>query len=236
MYPIFATFKAYETYSRVATKATASSVSVGGVSIPLGTMLKRATEGNPEEDFLSSHLLIVQMWVVYWIVHGSISVVELVLDKFLFVSYLPFYSSGRLALSLWLLFPIFQVSNTIGARALSHTDLVAVWSRFSSKGAGLVYYSLAKPFMEGQLETVNANLEHYAANFGKWGPLLQAMQAYSTYTSFTRFLPSRAAEPARKTEDLDDYDVVDKPSVLSSLANVAAAAENLVHRDEKKWW
>lgn len=149
VYPIFASYRAYDGYATLASKSAASTVNIGGVSIPLGTMLKRATAGESsiEEDTLNVRLLTVQMWMIYWIVIGFVSAAESVL----FLHVLPLYSIARLCFSLWLIAPI-VLTRTRNQKQLfvSFNDMQAEWASFSQQGCGLVYFQYVRPLMEGQ--------------------------------------------------------------------------------------
>lgn len=134
----------------LASKSAASTVNIGGVSIPLGTMLKRATtsESSIEEDTLNVRLLSVQMWMIYWIVNGFVRAVE----SILFLHILPLYSVARLCFSVWLIAPI-VLTRTRNQKQLfvSFNDMQAEWTSFSQHGCGLVYFHYVRPLMEGQL-------------------------------------------------------------------------------------
>lgn len=149
VYPIFASYRAYDGYATLASKSAASTVNIGGVSIPLGTMLKRATasESSIEEDTLNVRLLTVQMWMIYWIVIGCVSAVE----SALFLHVLPLYSMARLCFSLWLIAPI-VLTRARNQKQLfvSFNDMQAEWASFSQQGCGLVYFQYVRPLMEGQ--------------------------------------------------------------------------------------
>lgn len=150
VYPIFASYRAYDGYATLAGKSAASTVNIGGVSIPLGTMLKRATtsESSIEEDTLNARLVTVQMWMIYWIVNGFVRAVESVL----FLQYLPLYSVARLCFSIWLIAPI-VLTRTRQQKQLfvSFNEIQTEWVSFSQQGCGLVYFRYVKPLMEGQL-------------------------------------------------------------------------------------
>ncbi|PVH18954.1 hypothetical protein CXQ85_001246 [Candidozyma haemuli] len=169
IYPVFASYKAYDDYARVASSSAASSVQIGSVSIPLGTMLKRATagaDGSVEEDYLNSRLLTVQMWLIYWIVHVSIGVAE----SMLFLTWLPLYSSFRLLVSAWLISPIVLSSLRLNrTKALTPAEVQQEWVGFSSQGCGLVYFQYLKPLFDDQLKAlVNFNFEPLLNSFARF--------------------------------------------------------------------
>ncbi|QWU87653.1 hypothetical protein CA3LBN_001918 [Candidozyma haemuli] len=159
IYPVIASYKAYDDYARVASSSAASSVQIGSVSIPFGTMLKRATaaEGSVEEDYLNSRLLTVQMWLIYWIVHVSIGIAE----SMLFLTWLPLYSSFRLLVSAWLISPIVLSSLRLNrTKALTPQEVQQEWAGFSTQGCGLVYFQYLKPLFDEQLKAlINFNFE-----------------------------------------------------------------------------
>ncbi|QRG37557.1 hypothetical protein FDK38_001934 [Candidozyma auris] len=169
IYPVIASYKAYDDYARVASSSAATSVQLGSVTIPLGTMLKRATaggDGSVEEDFLNSRLLTVQMWLVYWIVHVSIGIAE----SALFLSWLPLYSSFRLLVSAWLISPIVLSSLRLNrTKALSPAEVQQEWVGFSSQGCGLVYFQYLKPLFDDHLQAiVNFNFERVLDSVAKF--------------------------------------------------------------------
>lgn len=164
VYPIFASYKAFDTYTVLASKCAATTVNISGVSIPLGTMLKRATAPKPttlEEDTLNARLLTVQMWMIFWIVSGAIRIVETVL----FVSVLPLYLVARLCLSVWLVAPIVMYS-TRHKKPLTESDIHNEWVAFLCMGCGWVYFQYIKPLMEGQLAFLSVGFDGVEAQVG----------------------------------------------------------------------
>lgn len=174
---MIASYKAYDTYSRVASQNDAYLVNLAGVSIPVGTILKRAaSDGNVEEDFLSARLLTVQMWLVYWIVNGSVAVAESVL----LLRYLPLYSSLRLLFSAWLVAPIVVTSVRVrNAAHLSPADIQKEWLSFADQGCGLLYFRYLKPLFENHLSgLMNLNFEgllNKVATFSGMAPMFSLM-------------------------------------------------------------
>ena len=55
-------------------------------------------------------------WLTYWAVYGSLSAVERLLDKAL--PWLPYYTTIKLALLLWLQLPRYQVRGGAAGRPL----------------------------------------------------------------------------------------------------------------------
>lgn len=252
IYPIIASYKAYDGYALLASKSAATSVNIGGVSIPLGTMIKRATtEGTLEEEFVNSRLLTVQMWMVYWIVHGCFTVVESVL----FLTFLPLYSTVRLGISAWLIFPIVVSSTRLSkSQVLSTSDIQNEWMGFSTLGCGMIYFQYVKPAMQGKLGFLDGlNVDSIVNSVGGLSnvPLLAFCKALlfkeggtsqspedaggnlaQAFTVFSKsFFPSRevdgntptSAEQPKK-EDIEDYDMVDTPAMSASV-------DGLTHRE-----
>lgn len=238
LYPIIASFNAYDSYAKVATKTGATTFLIGGVSIPLGTMLKRATtnEASIEEDTLNYRLLTVQMWMIYWIVNGCVRVAESVL----LLKYLPLYSMARLCFSLWLIAPIVLSSTRLKqSQVLSFGDMQSEWVKFSSQGCGMVYFQYLKPLMEGQLAYLNSlSLEPILAAVSRLVPftLMVVSESSGKYGEllggYGKAFFSREAPKANTDADLADYDVVD--SVADSQAkDVKAKAPESPAQDAK---
>ncbi|OBA21689.1 hypothetical protein METBIDRAFT_190765 [Metschnikowia bicuspidata var. bicuspidata NRRL YB-4993] len=232
VYPVIASFKAYDSYSRLATKTGATTFTVKGVSIPLGTILRKATaaEAQIEEDTLNYRLLSVQMWLIYWIVNATVRAAETVLH----LAWLPLYSIVRCMFSLWLVAPIMVSSARLkSSQVMSFNDVQQEWADFSSQGCGLVYFRYLRPFFDkhaGLLSQLSAEpLLAYisglvvlplAQRAGFWALARGALQPSAGYAEtiagYTGFSwPGRGrAGPEAKTaalEDISDYDVVDRP-------------------------
>lgn len=150
IYPVWASYRAYTQYHTITTKSGASTFHVGGVAIPVGAMLKRATQAQNqqvpiEEDTLNYYLLNVQMWFVYWVVTACITVIE---DVF-FVKSLPLYSLGRLVFSAWLMFPITNFASLRSlSKVLTFEKMQTEWQLFSNQGCGLIYFKYMVPLLE----------------------------------------------------------------------------------------
>lgn len=123
---------------------------MGGVAIPVGAMLKRATQSQNqqdpiEEDTLNYYLLNVQMWFVYWIVTACITVLE----DMTFLKSLPLYSLGRLVFSAWLMFPITNFASLRSlSKVLTFEKMQTEWQLFSNQGCGLLYFKYMVPVFE----------------------------------------------------------------------------------------
>lgn len=123
---------------------------MGGVAIPVGAMLKRATQAQNqqdpiEEDTLNYYLLNVQMWFVYWVVTACITVIE----DLTFLKSLPLYSLGRLFFSVWLMFPITNFASLRSqSKVLTFEKMQTEWDLFSNQGCGLLYFKYMVPVLE----------------------------------------------------------------------------------------
>lgn len=129
-------------------------MNLGGVSIPLGTIFKKAilSEQNIEDDTLNYRLLHLQMWLVYWIVHACLNVTE----NLLLIRYLPLYSIIKLVISLWLVAPIIiSETRANSSKVLSFQDLQQEWVSFSNQGCGIIYFAYLKPFFDDHIQVID---------------------------------------------------------------------------------
>ncbi|KAJ8144863.1 hypothetical protein OY671_002063 [Metschnikowia pulcherrima] len=203
VYPIVASFKAYDSYSRLATKTGSTTFNVGGVSIPLGTILKKATNSDAEieEDTMNYRLLSVQMWLIYWMVNAAVSAAEI--------------SSARLKSS----------------QVMSFNDVQREWATFSGQGCGLIYFKYLRPFLDENVGLLSrVSLEPLLASvsgsfvlplaqrigvsslFSKSATSSTSTYAgmFSDYTKMFRSVPGNV-ELGASIGDISEYDVVDKP-------------------------
>lgn len=236
VYPIVASFKAYDNYSQLAVKTGATTFNVGGVSIPLGTILKKATavDNEVKEDTLNSRLLSVQMWLIYWIVNAAVSTVE----NIFYLKWIPLYAPIRFIFSLWLIAPILVGSAKLkSTKALTFNDIQQEWAKFSGQGCGLIYFGYLRPFLDENVGLLNRiSFEPLLASLsGKFVlPLAQQIgllsllsrnqapqsnlntysEIFSEYANVFRLGPvSATGEPGSTSfGDISEYDVVDKPS------------------------
>ncbi|KAM9923109.1 hypothetical protein OXX59_005374 [Metschnikowia pulcherrima] len=247
VYPIVASFKAYDSYSRLATKTGSTTFNVGGVSIPLGTILKKATNSDAEieEDTMNYRLLSVQMWLIYWMVNAAVSAAE----SILFVRWLPFYSLMRSAFSLWLIAPIIVSSARLkSSQVMSFNDVQREWATFSGQGCGLIYFKYLRPFLDENVGLLSrVSLEPLLASVsGSFVlPLAQRIGVsslfsrsatsststyagmFSDYTKMFRSVPGNV-ELGASIGDISEYDVVDKPVISdeSELRNRGLKSES----------
>ncbi|CUM63361.1 uncharacterized protein PRCAT00000934001 [Priceomyces carsonii] len=155
IYPVFASYKSFEEYSKVVSRMGASNISIAGFNVPIQALLKRATGDNTEqlgkdEELLQTHLLTIQKWLIYWMVTASCSVVESVL----FLRYIvPFYSFFKFLFSLWLISPMFSTSTKVSG--ISEINREKEWAYFTDNGAGFVYYKFIKPWLDGELNVLS---------------------------------------------------------------------------------
>lgn len=234
LYPIIASYKAFDAYSRLASKSAASSLQFGVVTIPVGTMLKKmATDAPIEEDELSARLMTIQMWIIYWIVIGCVGIVESVL----FLTYLPLYSVLRFCFSIWLISPIVLASVlSRELAALLEAQIKAKWAGFFSLGCGLVFSQVVKPFMDDNLEwlkLVNADavlggicrslvlpvskilsITRRSETTGLWA--IPGLNGVGNPLSFFLLLDTERGNDdtqsvSNVSSELDDYDMIDTP-------------------------
>lgn len=253
IYPIIASYSAFDGYSSLASKSAALTLQFGGVTIPVGTVLKKMTTEAPiEEDELSTRLMIVQMWMIYWIVNSCVGVIESVL----FLTYLPLYSILRLCFSVWLISPIvLTVALSRGSGHLLEVQIKSKWTEFFSLGCGLVFSRVLKPFMDDKLKNLKlvdadhivngmtqflkfpiANIIAYTKSVssgpdGTWTVSGLSTNVVRNLFSVFTFLTSEQSEVGARDvsetpSDIDDFDVIDSPLTTGE----DKATENLSHR------
>lgn len=226
IYPVIASYKAYDDYARVASLSAASSVQIGSVSIPLGTMLKRATaaEGSVEEDYLNSRLLTVQMWLIYWIVHVSIGIAELML----FLTWLPLYSLFRLLVSAWLISPIVLSSLRLKrTKALTPQEVQQEWAGFSTQGCGLVYFQYLKPLFDEQLKAlINFNFEPLLNQFARFSGASTIFSYAGTLLLKNQFKNFAAQNDGSRDVNARDVNAPADTSAPAPNANSPPSSEN----------
>lgn len=155
IYPIVGSFKSFEDYNRKASQVSESSFAAGGFQMSLN-MLKRATgDVTPTEctaKELQYSLLLMQKWIVFWILSCSFQLME----KLLFAKYLiPFYDFTRFMFTLWLISPL-MISHKIDKEFFDYNSEMR---KFLELGCGLFFYKVLKPTLNGELEILsNLNL------------------------------------------------------------------------------
>ena len=155
IYPIVGSFKSFEDYNRKASQVSESSFVAGGFQMSLN-MLKRATgDVTPTEctaKDLQYSLLIMQKWIVFWILSSSFQLME----KLLFAKYLiPFYDFTRFMFTLWLISPL-MILHKIDKEFFDYNSEMR---KFLELGCGMFFYKILKPTLNGELEVLcNLNL------------------------------------------------------------------------------
>ncbi|ODV77581.1 uncharacterized protein CANTADRAFT_23694 [Suhomyces tanzawaensis NRRL Y-17324] len=148
VYPVIASYKAFDEYSKVANEIASSQFKIGGVTVPLNLVFKQAaTEPGTEDRALQTSLITIQKWFIYWVVLATVQSAE----TFLFLRHLiPLYSLIKLSFSIWLLSPMvtFGSATPDTTKAFDNTE---DWTKFSQNGCGLVYFSFIKPWIETKL-------------------------------------------------------------------------------------
>lgn len=257
VYPVFASYRAFERYLLSAAAVTAANINIGGFNVPLQALLKRASGDQSaaighEEVLLQLEVLALQKWFVYWIVYGLVEVAENVL----FLKHLvPFYGFLRLLLLLWLVFPaavgLFKADT---AEALA-ADIPKDWDRFSQNGCGLIYYHFLKPWFDDDVNLfanydtsiVSSFLARYGLTVpsmgrkaattelaGETNSLLSSFQAMVASTGYfqgeTKASADATATATAQEGTDDDYDVIEKPSVTEGLT------QRKVGEERKRGW
>lgn len=156
-------YKSLKDYNEISRRIESGRLSFGSVHVPINEILKRATgdgegsDGSRNEGKALQYATVgTQKWLIYWLVYASTNVAETVL---LVKHLLPFYSFSTFIFRMWLLSPFFVLAFTIDLQetiTVAEKDL----SEFSQRGCGLVFFSLLKPWLDGEismLEYLNWN-------------------------------------------------------------------------------
>ncbi|EGW34676.1 uncharacterized protein SPAPADRAFT_69102 [Spathaspora passalidarum NRRL Y-27907] len=153
VYPVVASCRAYDNYTRVASTIASQNLKIAGVTVPLGLLFDtlKATTGITPELELQRHLISIQKWFIYWIV---ISVATLFENLLFLNTILPGYSILKLGFSLWLIFPMISLSS--GQMEIdSRFDNTDEWKKFTESGAGFLFFRYIKPWIEHNRDKIN---------------------------------------------------------------------------------
>lgn len=174
IYPVLASCRAFEDYTRVTNSLASQNLKIGGFTVPLNYLYNRNLSGTTNSDLndkssstttsssssssnisinderaLQIHLISIQKWFIYWIVIAIISLLE----NILFLKYIiPGYSIFRLIFNIWLIIPMISIKQEVDAN--STFDNTIEWKKFTSNGAGLLYFSYIKPFIEQHIDCI----------------------------------------------------------------------------------
>ncbi|CUM49959.1 uncharacterized protein AC631_00859 [Debaryomyces fabryi] len=155
IFPIFGSYKSFESYNKVANEIALSNVNIGGFQVPINALLRKPGDstngsGNSEES-LQRHLISIQKWMVYWIVYASLNVVESV---FLLRYIIPMYSLLRFGISVWLVSPM--IIGPVGDTVRSNNIIARKkeFEQFLQSGCGLCYYNFIKPWLDGEFKVL----------------------------------------------------------------------------------
>lgn len=153
VYPVIASCRAFEDYTRVSNSIASQNLKIAGFTVPLNYFYKsdgkNSNINQNDETALQIHLISIQKWFIYWIIVGIVSLFENVL----FLKYLiPGYSLLRLGFNIWLIVPMISIRKEVDAE--STFDHTIEWKKFTSNGAGLIYFSYIKPWIEQHMETI----------------------------------------------------------------------------------
>lgn len=160
VYPIFASYNALEYYTRLNQEHNFGRISVGGINVNLGEMFKSAMNDNAlpmgySEKAVAQVSLVVQKWLIYWIVLSVLTILETVL-----VYIVPFYQFFKLPLILFFISPMVLNSSKLAVSAIiarekpPAIDNDADWRQFQDQGCGLVYFKILKPFLDGEVDAL----------------------------------------------------------------------------------
>lgn len=95
------------------------------------------------------HLISLQKWFIYWIVLAVVSIGE----NLLFLSYLiPGYSILKLGFNVWLIIPMLLMAKEDVDTTVSTFDNTEAWRKFTQSGAGLLFFTYIKPWIEHHIE------------------------------------------------------------------------------------
>lgn len=151
IFPIFGTYKSFESYNKVANDIAASNVSIGGFQVPINALLRKSSEttndSGSSEQRLQRHLISMQKWMVYWIVYASLNTAESVL---LLRYIVPMYSLIRLGVSIWLVAPMITGIPSDEAEVNIAAARKKEFIQFLESGCGLCYYRFIKPCLNGE--------------------------------------------------------------------------------------
>lgn len=145
VYPIVASFKAYEEYLEASNKFENSNINIGGFNVPIATLLKKATGEHNEKELPEATVLIyksnkVHKWLIYWIVSTTFNL----LSSILFLKQVvPFYSLIRLGLSVWFISPMLQI------KSIETYDAQEDLRYFFNSGCGYCYSNFIRPWLNG---------------------------------------------------------------------------------------
>ena len=157
VYPIIASCRAFEDYTRVLNSVASSTYKIGGISVPFNVIYSTATGKQQvnavDENTLQIHLISIQKWFIYWIVLACVRLVEGCFG--VLTSIVPGYSLLRLGFSLWLISPMVSFNNEDAvANTNSSFDQTLEWKNFTQGGCGLVFFAYFKPWLEKNIDVV----------------------------------------------------------------------------------
>lgn len=209
VYPVIASCRAFEDYTRVSNSIASQNLKIAGFTVPLNYFYK--SEGKDvsrinenDERALQIHLISIQKWFIYWIVIGVVSLFENVL----FLKYIiPGYSLLRLGFNIWLIVPMISIQKDVDAN--STFDNTVEWRKFTSNGAGLIYFGYIKPWIEQHMETI----KKYSNN------PIDVLQSVGGLNSFFN-KNSNTGSPSESSSVSSDYsNVIDSFVMVMNMKN-----------------
>lgn len=161
VYPVIGSYCAFESYSKVANRIAATNFKVGGISVPIGVLFKSQDISTSDDEQLQLQLITIQKWFIYWIVFASMQLVE----SLLFLRYfVPFYFAIKFMVSVWLILPM--INGVRGSDTSRSFDTTQDWLEFTNSGAGFIFFTYIKPFIENGLTKVDLGLVKNAMETG----------------------------------------------------------------------
>ncbi|CAK9438754.1 uncharacterized protein LODBEIA_P29780 [Lodderomyces beijingensis] len=152
-YPIIASCRAFEDYTRVSNSIASQTFKIGGISVPLNLIYNTGNKLDGEDERkLQVHLITIQKWFIYWIVLGCVSFLESWLQVVIFL--LPGYSIVRLVFSIWLISPMISLDWDHEQANAATFDQTLEWKKFTNGGAGLLFFAYIKPWLEKNIDLV----------------------------------------------------------------------------------
>ncbi|KAI3404687.2 hypothetical protein KGF56_002521 [Candida oxycetoniae] len=158
VYPIIASCRSFEDYTLISNRVASQNFKIGGITVPLNLIYNpgglNSVDAN-DEKVLQLHLISIQKWFIYWIVLACFELVESLFSVLVYL--IPAYSVLRLGFNCWLVMPMisFGQRDSVGENAATFDNSVE-WKKFTSNGAGLVFFSYIKPWMEKNIKIVNS--------------------------------------------------------------------------------
>lgn len=245
VYPVIASYKAFEAYSRLANKYASSNFKVAGISVPLNFLYREGGSDQLDEE-LQVLMISIQKWFIYWIVFASVQLVETVL----FLRHIiPLYSTFKLGFVGWLIFPMIiseggkkigggssgdPVAGEQNANSLLSFDHTKDWISFTNNGAGLVYFQFIRPWIEGHFDSFNPSrligeVSGLVSNLGLSANTESAATPSTLDSSFimVKNFTSKLGYGGDGKQDTEEYDLVENVGETKATGVETKATKNV---------